>query len=121
MIRIAAMLAKITKVTDGFADQLSTNAYVYIEEGILNITDQIMLAVDEDDDPDNFGSERNDGGDSRFLRKAGNGREAGRRVLKRTSRSRCHHQDKFSRSESSRVSCTPCYVLPVCCPACSRA
>jgi hypothetical protein len=57
MIRIAAMLAKITKVTDGFADQLSTNAYVYIEEGILNITDQIMLAVDEDDDPDNFGSE----------------------------------------------------------------
>ena len=57
MIRIAAMLSKITKVTDGFAEQLTKNAYVYIEEGILNGTDQIMLAVDEDDDPDNIGSQ----------------------------------------------------------------
>jgi hypothetical protein len=57
MIRIAAMLSKITKVTDGFAEQLTKNASVYIEEGILNVTDQIMLAVDEDDDPDNVGSE----------------------------------------------------------------
>lgn len=39
MIRIAATLSKITKVTHGFAEQLSKNAYVYIEDGILNITD----------------------------------------------------------------------------------
>lgn len=57
MIRITAMLSKITKVAHGFAEQLSKNAYVYIEEGILKITDQIMLAVDEGDDPDNVGSE----------------------------------------------------------------
>jgi hypothetical protein len=40
MIRIAAMLSKITKVTHGFAEQLTKNAYVYIEEGILNVTDR---------------------------------------------------------------------------------
>jgi hypothetical protein len=53
MIRIAAMLSKITKVTEGFAEQLSRNDYVYIEEGILNVTDQILIAVDADDDPEN--------------------------------------------------------------------
>lgn len=52
MIRIAAMLSKITKVTEGFAEQLSGSAYAYIEEGILNITDQILIAVDEDDSID---------------------------------------------------------------------
>lgn len=41
---------------------------------ILNVTDQIMLAVDEDDDPDNVGSEEVIGGHSRLLRKAGKGR-----------------------------------------------
>jgi hypothetical protein len=52
MIRIAAMLSKITRVTEGFAEQLSGNAYFYIEEGILNITDQILIAVDQDDSID---------------------------------------------------------------------
>jgi hypothetical protein len=56
MIRIAAMLSKIAKVADGFAEQLSRNAYIYIEEGILNITDQILIAVDQDDSLDNVGS-----------------------------------------------------------------
>jgi hypothetical protein len=42
MIRIGAMLAKITNVTDGFADQLSQTPYAGIEDGILNITDQIL-------------------------------------------------------------------------------
>jgi hypothetical protein len=52
MIRIAAMLSKITKVTEGFAEQLSGNAYFHIEEGILNITDQILIAVNQDDSID---------------------------------------------------------------------
>jgi hypothetical protein len=56
MIRIAAMLSNNAKVTDGFAEQLSRNAYVYIEEGILNITDQILIALEKDDNPDNEGS-----------------------------------------------------------------
>ena len=42
------MLSKTTKVTEGFAEQLSRNAYAYIEEGILNITDQVLSAVDGD-------------------------------------------------------------------------
>ncbi|MCA2263965.1 hypothetical protein A5626_17735 [Mycobacterium marseillense] len=54
MIRIGALLAKITSVADGFADQLSQSTYAHIEEGILNITDQILVParnlpdVDED-------------------------------------------------------------------------
>ncbi|OBJ72286.1 hypothetical protein A5627_21980 [Mycobacterium colombiense] len=54
MIRIGAMLAKITSVADGFADQLSQSPYVHLEEGILNITDQILVPArnlpDVDDD-----------------------------------------------------------------------
>ena len=48
------MLAKITAVTEGFADQLSQSPYAHIEDGILNITDQILVParnlpdVDED-------------------------------------------------------------------------
>jgi hypothetical protein len=50
------MLSQTSNVTDGFAEQLSRNAYAYIEEGILNITDQILIALDQDDSPDNVGS-----------------------------------------------------------------
>jgi hypothetical protein len=49
--------SKIAKVTDGFVKQLARAAYVDIEGGILNITDQILIAVDQDDSPDNVGSE----------------------------------------------------------------
>lgn len=49
MIKIAAMLAKNTNVTDGFAQQLWESPYFELEEGILNITDQILSALDDDE------------------------------------------------------------------------
>lgn len=49
MVRIAAMLAKNTKVTDGFAQQLWESPYYEFEEGILNITDQVLRALDDDE------------------------------------------------------------------------
>jgi hypothetical protein len=52
MIRIGAMLAKITDVTDGFADQLSQTPYAGIEDGILNITDQILIPASQLPDAD---------------------------------------------------------------------
>ncbi|SBS78261.1 hypothetical protein MHPYR_530048 [uncultured Mycobacterium sp.] len=48
MIRIAAMLAKNTHVTDGFAEQLWKSPYCELEDGILNITDQVLAALDDD-------------------------------------------------------------------------
>ena len=48
------MLAKNTRVTDGFAEQLWDSPYCEIEEGILNITDQILVAVDEDADQEGY-------------------------------------------------------------------
>lgn len=52
MIRIGAMLAKITDVADGFADQLSQTPYAGIEDGILNITDQILIPASQLPDAD---------------------------------------------------------------------
>ena len=57
MILIAALLSKITKVSDGFVEQLTVVDDSNLAHGILNITDQILQALDEDDDPDNEGAE----------------------------------------------------------------
>ncbi len=57
MIRIGAILSKNAKVADGFAQQLSRDPYARIERGILNITDQVLIALDQDDNPDNVGVE----------------------------------------------------------------
>jgi hypothetical protein len=58
MVRIASMLSKITSVTEGFADQLSQTPYSDMEEGILNITDQILIPASELPDADETDLER---------------------------------------------------------------
>jgi hypothetical protein len=55
MILIAALLSKITAVTEGFVEQLTLLNDSNLADGILNITDQILEAVDND--PANAGSE----------------------------------------------------------------
>lgn len=57
LILIAALLAKCTKVSDGFVEQLTRVNDADIALGVLNITDQILAALDADDDPDNEGYE----------------------------------------------------------------
>jgi hypothetical protein len=55
MILIAALLSKITAVSEGFVEQLTLLNDSNLADGILNITDQILEAVDKD--PANAGSE----------------------------------------------------------------
>lgn len=52
MILIAALLSKITRVSEEFVEQLTVVNDANLEGGLLNITDQILRAVDEDDTPD---------------------------------------------------------------------
>ncbi len=55
MILIAALLSKITSASEGFVEQLTVVDDSNLAEGILNITDQILEAVDNK--PENEGSE----------------------------------------------------------------
>lgn len=57
LILVAALLAKCTKVSEGFVEQLTRVNDADIALGVLNITDQILDALDADDNPDNEGYE----------------------------------------------------------------
>ena len=57
MILIAALLSKITVVSEGFVEQLTNVNDSNLAEGVLHITDQILRAVDADDTPDTQGAE----------------------------------------------------------------
>jgi hypothetical protein len=57
MVRIAALLSRSSKVEEGFAEQLVRVDDTNAELGILNITDQILVALDADDSPENEGVE----------------------------------------------------------------
>jgi hypothetical protein len=46
MVKIGALLSVVAKVTDGFAQELADRVYPELEEGILNITDQIYDALE---------------------------------------------------------------------------
>jgi len=54
---IAAVLAKIIDVEVGFVEQLTHVTDLNLAEGVLNITDQILHAVDEDGSPETAGAE----------------------------------------------------------------
>lgn len=49
MIRMAAMLLKSTDVPEVFLEQLVQTTYARMDDGILNVTDQVLAAVLADD------------------------------------------------------------------------
>jgi hypothetical protein len=46
MVKIGALLSLVSKVTIGFSQELADRVYPELEEGILNITDQIYDALE---------------------------------------------------------------------------
>jgi hypothetical protein len=46
MVKIGALLSLVSKVTTGFCQELADRVYPELEEGILNITDQIYDALE---------------------------------------------------------------------------